>query len=472
MSLPHDSSHTHVTGRSTFIDDRPRVKGEVLVGLVYCPVARARIKKLSGAKALQVPGVRGFYTAKDFKHNIWGSIFQDQPLLAVEEVFFAGEAVAIVAADTPQALRRGLHAVEFTYETLPALLSIEAARQAQSFIGHEKKIERGDIMGALKRSPHVLEGNVVLQGADHFYLESNASIVYPLENGRIEVHTSSQHPSETQHVVAHALGLESNDVVCIVARMGGGFGGKESQAAPFAAYAALVARKLGVPARLVLTKDEDMIMTGKRNPFENYYRVGFTAQGELLALDAQLFSDGGAYADLSTSIMERAMLHIDNAYFIPNVKVTGRVCRTHYHPHTAFRGFGGPKGVATIEKIIEEVAHFLKKDPLEIRRANVYTDRSGRNVTHYGQVIENNCLPQLFEKLEKDCDYYARRKAISAHNEKFGTTPEATLRGLSMTAVKFGISFTTKFLNQGNALIHIYRDGSVQLSTGATEMGQ
>ncbi len=472
MSLPHDSSHTHVTGKSIFIDDRPRVHGEVLVGVVYCPVARAKIKKLNGAKTLSIPGVRGFYTAKDFKHNLWGSIFQDQPLLAEDDIYFAGEAVAIVAADSPRALRQGLGAVEFLFEKQPAILSISEARQAASFICPEKKIERGDVVGALKRSPHQLSGKVTLQGADHFYLESNVCIAYPLENGRIEVHSSSQHPSEVQHVVAHGLGLDSKDVVCLVVRMGGAFGGKESQGAPFAAYAALVAQRLGVAARLVLTKDEDMIMTGKRNPFENDYRVGFTAQGEILVLDAQLFSDGGAYADLSTSIMERAMLHIDNAYFIPNVKVTGRVCKTHYHPHTAFRGFGGPKGVATIERIIEEIAHFLRKDALEIRRLNVYTDRSGRNITHYGQVVENNCLPRLFEKLEKDCDYRPRREAITQHNHKFGTHPEATLKGLSMTAVKFGISFTTKFLNQGNALFNVYRDGTVQVSTGATEMGQ
>lgn len=273
-------------------------------------------------------------------------------------------------------------------------------------------------------------------------------------------------------MVSHALGLSSKDVTSIVKRMGGAFGGKESQAAPFAAFAALVAYRLKKPARLILTKDDDMIMTGKRNPFENIYRVGFDSEGRILALDAELYSDGGAYADLSTAIMERALLHIDNAYFIPNVRVKGQVCKTHYHPHTAFRGFGGPKGVATIERIMEEIAHKLNKDPLDIRKLNCYSDQDKRNVTPYGQIVENNCLPQLFEQLEKDCDYRKRRKEISEHNQKALNGEKEHLKGLSLTAVKFGISFTTRFLNQGNALVIVHKDGTLQVSTGATEMGQ
>ena len=215
-----------------------------------------------------------------------------------------------------------------------------------------------------------------------------------------------------------------------------------------------------------------MIMTGKRNPFENNYKVGFDNDGRILALDAELFSDGGAYADLSTSIMERAMLHIDNAYFVPNLRVTGQICRTHFHPHTAFRGFGGPKGVATIEKIIEEIAHKLNKDPLEIRKLNCYVDKDGRNITHYGQTIENNLLPNLFSTLEKSSDYFKRRREINLHNAKVLKTGDGDLRGLSLTPVKFGISFTTRFLNQANALVIVHRDGTLQISTGATEMGQ
>lgn len=466
MSLPHDSATTHVQGTSEYIDDRPFTVGELHVGVLFSPHAHAKIKKLNTKNAENHPGIAGVYTAKDFHANIWGTIFQDQPLLAEEEVNFVGEAVAIVAGETKRSVLDALSKISVQYQVLPALLSIEAARKAESFIGFPRKIERGNIESALLEAPHTLEGQVVLRGADHFYLESQAALAYPKEGGQIEVHSSAQHPTEIQHVVAHALGIPDKDVVCIVKRMGGAFGGKESQAAPFAAYAALVAHKLNRPARMVISKDDDMIMTGKRNPFENSYRVGFDAAGRILALDVELFSDGGAYADLSTSIMERAMLHCDNAYYIPTARIRGRVCRTNFHPHTAFRGFGGPKGVATIERIIEEIAHRLKKDSLEIRKINCYGP--GKDTTPYGQTVENNCLPLLFDELERDCDYKNRRKEIQSHNG----SKEPTWRGLSLTAVKFGISFTTRFLNQGNALVLVHRDGSVQVSTGGTEMGQ
>jgi xanthine dehydrogenase large subunit len=473
MSLPHDSAHTHVTGQSEFVDDRPFLRGELFVETLFSPHAHARILGIDYAEALKVPGVHGIFTAKDFHLNLWGSIFKDQPLLAENEVNFVGEGVAVVAAETRDAAHRAMALVRVKYEVLKPILSIDEAKRQKSFIMGQRKIERGDVEAALAAAPLRLEGRIVIRGAEHFYLESQACIAYPREDGQVEVHSSSQHPTEVQHVVAHALGLTSKDVVCVVKRMGGGFGGKESQGAPFAAYAALVAQKLKRPARAVLTKDDDMVMTGKRNPFENLYRVGFDADGRILALDAELFSDGGAYADLSTAIMERAMLHCDNAYYLPNVRITGQVCKTHYHPHTAFRGFGGPKGVATIERIIEEIAHALKKDPLEIRRLNCYTDEGGRNVAPYGQVIDNNCLPELFGRIEKDSDYYRRRSEIEKSNRAvIAGGLNGPLRGLSVTAVKFGISFTTRFLNQANALVVVHRDGTVQVSTGATEMGQ
>jgi xanthine dehydrogenase large subunit len=465
-NLPHDSAVSHVSGKSEYIDDRPLVQGELHLDVFYSPFAKAKIKKLNLENAKSAPGVRGVFTAKDLHHNQWGTIFQDQPLLAEEITQFAGEAIAIIAADSLHEARSARNLIEATFEELTPILSIDAAKKAKSYIGTERSIERGEVEANLKSAPHKLEKQIVIHGADHFYLESQAAVAYPQEDGNIEVHSSAQHPTEVQHVVAHALGLSYHQVVCIVKRMGGAFGGKESQAAPFAAYAALVAQKLGRAARIILTKDDDMIMTGKRNPFQNDYRVGFDDQGKILALDVRLYSDGGAYADLSTSIMERAMLHTDNAYFIPHMKVTGQVCRTNFHPHTAFRGFGGPKGVATIERIIEEIAHALKKDPLEIRKLNCY--REGSDITHYGQKVENNLLPELFDTLEKDCDYKARRQAIEAHNK----TNTKTLRGLSLTPVKFGISFTTRFLNQANALVIVHRDGTVQVSTGATEMGQ
>ncbi|MES2963727.1 MAG: molybdopterin cofactor-binding domain-containing protein [Bdellovibrionota bacterium] len=473
MSLPHDSAHLHVAGRSEFIDDRPAMANELFVEIVYATAAHARIKRIDARAAQKLEGVAGIFTADDLHLNLWGTIFKDQPLLAKDEVRFYGEGIVVIAAETREIARRARDLVKIEYELLTPIFSIDQAKKQKSFIASERKIERGDVEKSLAKSKHKLKGRIVIRGADHFYLESQAAIAYPIEGGQIEVQSSSQHPTETQHVVAHALGLQQNQVVCIVKRMGGAFGGKESQAAPYAAYAALVALKLQRPARVVLTKDDDMIATGKRNPFENEYEVGFDDEGRIHALDARLYSDGGAYADLSTSIMERAMLHIDNAYFVPNLRVTGQVCRTNFHPHTAFRGFGGPKGVATIEYIIEEIAHHIGKDPLDIRKLNCYSVTGERSVTHYGQLIENNMLPQLFEDAEKESSYRARRKEIESHNlDALKPGGPRTLRGLSMTAVKFGISFTTRFLNQANALVIIHRDGTLQVSTGATEMGQ
>ncbi|MCB0348882.1 MAG: molybdopterin-dependent oxidoreductase, partial [Bdellovibrionales bacterium] len=471
-NLPHDNAHTHVSGQSEYVDDRPAMTNEVYVEVVYSPHAYANIKSINLKKALKVYGVKAIYTAKDFPHNKWGTIFKDQPLLAEKTVQFAGEAVVIVAATTRQAAIEAKLLVEVEYQILPAILSIKDAKKNKAWVADERKIERGEVAKNLSASPHTISGEITIRGADHFYLESQVSVVYPKEDGQLEVHTSSQHPTETQHVVAHSLGLKASDVTCIVKRMGGGFGGKESQAAPFAAYAALVAHTLKCPARITLTKDDDMVMTGKRNPFENIYQVGFDNDGKILALDVKLFSDSGAYADLSTSIMERAMLHIDNAYYIPHLRVSGQVCKTNMHPHTAFRGFGGPKGVATIEKIIEQIAHYLKKDSFEIRKLNVYTDKDQRNVTHYGQVVNNNCLPQLFSQIERDANYHERQKEIQAHNQDAIAGKSHILKGLSLSPVKFGISFTTRFLNQANALVIIHRDGTLQVATGATEMGQ
>jgi xanthine dehydrogenase large subunit len=465
---PHDSAHNHVSGKSEYIDDRPMQKNELHVEVIFSKKAHAKIISLNFERALACRGVIAAYTGEDFAHNLWGTIFKDQPILATGKVQFAGEPIALLVGSDRVELQYAKQLVEVILEELPAIKSIDQARSQNSFIADARFIKRGSPDETLANCPNKISGRIVIQGADHFYLESQASIAYPLEDGQLEIHSSSQHPTETQHVVAHALGLPDKDVVCVVKRMGGGFGGKESQAAPFAAMAALVAHKLKRPARLVLTKDDDMIMTGKRNPFQNDYQVGFDNEGRILALKVELFSDSGAYADLSTSIMERAMLHSDNAYYIPHMEVVGRVCKTNFHPSTAFRGFGGPKGVATIERIIEEIAHKLNKDPLEVRKLNVYQDERGRNVTHYGQVFRNNCLPKLFSELEKKSHYHNRRKKIDEFNKK----SDQFLKGLSLTAVKFGISFTTRFLNQANALVIIHLDGSLQISTGATEMGQ
>ncbi len=469
-SPPHDSSITHVTGKSEYVDDRPMLKGELHCGLVYSPYAHARVVRLDTAPALKIPGVICAVTGKDVAHNMWGSIFQDQPIIAADEVHYVGEVVAVIGAETKEALAKGLAAIVVEWGKLPDIRTISQAITAKSFIGSMRTISTGDVQSALASAPHQISGTLEIGGADHFYLESQAVVVYPKEDGQFEVHSSTQHPTETQHVVAEACGLRYSDVVCIAKRLGGAFGGKESQASPIAAYAALIAKRSGRPARLALSKDDDMIITGKRNPFQIEYRCGFDGKGKILALDAMLHSDGGAYADLSTAIMERALLHCDNAYSIANMRVRGQVCRTNFHPHTAFRGFGGPKGVAMIESIIEDIARIVGRDALDVRLLNCYNQN--QDITHYGQRVEGNHLPSLFASLEKRCEYRKRREGIIAWNADCTSGNNRFVRGLSLTAVKFGISFTTRFLNQGNALVNLHRDGTAQVSTGAVEMGQ
>lgn len=465
--VSHDSSQYHVTGSSEFVDDRPMMPGEVHVGLVRSTVPCALIKSIDTSAALQDPDVVAVFLAKDLQQNLWGTIFHDQPLLADQRVNYNGEVVALVVTESREAMLRVQQLVAIDYEEQKPILSIAAAREAKQFIGTVRTISSGDPDLALSRSEHKLKGSIAMAGQDHFYLESQAAIAYPAEGDTIEIHASSQHPTEVQHLAAEALGIPFHQVVCVVKRMGGAFGGKESQSTPFAVYAALVAHRLQRPARVVITKDEDMMITGKRNPFENDYEVGFDGDGRITALKTNLFSDGGAYADLSTAIMERAMLHIDNAYYMPHILITGTVCRTNSASNTAFRGFGGPKGVLTIENIIEDIAVTLGLDSYTVRERNVYQSDT-RNVTPYGQQINDNILPSLFSKLKEACDYNQRRGLIKQHNQGGHTT----VRGMAATAVKFGISFTTRFLNQGSALVNLHMDGTVQVSTGATEMGQ
>ena len=464
--IPHDSALTHVQGRSEFIDDRPPQRGELLVGLLFAEVAHGRLKSIDYAEALKIEGIHGVYTHRDLAHNIWGPIIHDQPLLVSDEITFYGQVIAIIAGESHHAIAQAKKAILLEIEELPPVFTIDEAKAQSLFIGESRKIERGNIDEAFANATHSLEGVFRCNGQDHFYLESQAAIVYPKEQGQLEVHASSQHPTETQHLVAEALGLGFHQVVCIVKRMGGAFGGKEAQAAPFAVYAAVVAANTGRAARCVISKDDDMIMTGNRHPFQNDWKVAFDEEGRIHGLDVDIYSNGGAYADLSTSVMERAMLHADNAYFIPNARIRGTVCRCNIHPNTAFRGFGGPQGIATIEAIIEDIAHFLKKDPFEIRQLNLYGHAG--DTTPYGQQLQNNTLPEVMEKLAQSSDYQKRLAEIQEYN----ASNPMLLRGISISPVKFGISFTSRFLNQGNALVNLHTDGTVQVATGGTEMGQ
>jgi xanthine dehydrogenase large subunit len=464
QNVPHDSAHGHVAGTSLYIDDLPPLPGELAVDFFYSPVAHGRIRALDLSAAAAVPGVVGLYTHRDLAHNRLGPISHDEPLLAEDTLMYIGQPVVVIAAETPAAAKA---AIRLDVEPLPPVLTIDEAL-AQGWIQTETRtFRRGDVDAALAASENVIEGTFVCGGQDHFYLESQAAVAYPGEHDTLTIHSSTQHPTEVQGDVARQLGLGAHQVVCVTTRMGGAFGGKESQATHPAVMAALVAHRTKRPARIVYGKDDDMIATGKRHPFQNRYRVGFSSTGEIIALKVDLYSNGGAYVDLSPAVMARAMCHVDNAYFLPVCEINGTVCRTNLPPNTAFRGFGGPQGAATIECVLEEIAAFLKLDAFDVRRRNVY-GVDDRNVTPYGQTVRHNTLPRLFDTLAERADYPARLEAMRA----FNAASKTHLRGLSMTAVKFGISFNTKFLNQGSALVNVYLDGTVQVSTGATEMGQ
>lgn len=469
------STTSHVLGKSEFVDDIPFMSNELHVGYVGSPVAHGELLGIDATSvraAMSIPGVVALYTAEDLHKKNWGTIVQDQPLLVDKIIGYKDEPICLIAAETRPALEAARRLIQFKIKKLPAVLHLDEAIKKKSFLHSPPPFQCGDVESALKSAPHRHHGVFEIGGQEHFYLESQAAIAYPQDADGIKVVSSSQHPTETQHVVAHALGLPFHMVTCEVKRMGGAFGGKESQAAPFAAMAALVAFKLKRPARMVLTKDDDMKVTGKRHPFQTHFEVGFDDQGKILALKLKLYADGGAYTDLSPSILDRAMFHSDGCYFLENALIEGWVCKTNTHSNTAFRGFGGPQGALLIESLFEDIAQHLRRlgrstDAAEIRVANLY-GKADRNITPYGQKVENNLLPDLFQNLLKSSDYKKRRRDI----EHFNLSSTSHVRGLAVTGCKFGISFTTRFLNQGNALVHIHRDGTVQVSTGATDMGQ
>jgi xanthine dehydrogenase molybdopterin binding subunit/xanthine dehydrogenase small subunit len=468
QSIPHESAQAHVTGQACYLDDLPPFRDELFVDFVGCPLAHARIVAVDVTAAAQIEGIAAAFTAADVPgDNQFGPIFHDEELLAARECHHVGQPIVVLAGNSRAALRAARGAVRIELEGLPAVLSIDQAIAGGHFIGPARQLDRGDAQAALTRAEHVLEGSFRTGGQDHFYLETQAALAIPGERGQMTVHSSTQNPSEVQAMVAHCLGLRQNMVVCTCSRMGGAFGGKESQAAHPALLAALVAHKTGRPARIVYSRDVDMLATGKRHPYLSRYRVGFSAEGRIEALVLELYSDAGCAADLSLAVMERSMLHADNAYFIPNITVTGRVCRTNRPSNTAMRGFGGPQGIAAIENVIEEIAAFLGVDALEVRRLNCYGG-SGRDITPYGQVVANNTLPIVLDRLAETADYARRCDEIA----RFNSNSRTHLRGLALTPVKFGISFTRRALNQANALVNIYLDGTIQVSTGGTEMGQ
>ncbi|HEY2882457.1 MAG TPA: molybdopterin cofactor-binding domain-containing protein [Pirellulales bacterium] len=501
--IPHDSAIGHVTGAAPYIDDLPPRADELFVGFVGSPIANGRIESIDYAAALALPGVAAIFTADDLpgeKH--FGPLFKDEPVLADGEVLYVGQPVVVVAAESRAVLERARRLVKIKVAASDPILSIERAIELKRFIGPMRQIRRGQPDVAMQSAPHRLRGVFHNLGQEQFYLESQAALAYPGEQGQVVVHSSTQNPTETQHVLAETLGLHLHQVVCICKRMGGGFGGKETQGGIPAIMAALVAMKTGRAARVIYNKDDDMCSTGKRHAYRAEWEVGFDNDGRIQAYIIQFYSDGGAAADLSTSVMERTMLHAENSYYIPNVQIRGQVCFTNYPPNTAFRGFGGPQGIVAIENVIQEITQHLKqfrtarslaqsngqangrhgvdgkqnqcdkvlsitKGALAIQLANLYGG-DDRNITPYGQLFKKNHLPEIVNQLANQCNYERRLWAIEDAN----ATDRLWLRGLALSPVKFGISFTTKFLNQGNALVNVYTDGTVQVSTGGTEMGQ
>jgi xanthine dehydrogenase large subunit len=415
-----------------------------------------------------VPGVVTVVTAADVPgENNYGSAVHDDPIFAPGLVEYAGAPLFAVAAESYTTARKAARRALVDYEPLPAILDIRAALAAGATVLPSQRLVRGRPLEALEGAPHRLRGTVHVGGQDHFYLEGQIAIAAPQEDGAMLIQSSTQHPSEVQQIVAHALAKHANQITVQCRRMGGGFGGKETQPALIAAAAAVLAYKTGRPVKLRLDRDTDMLMTGKRHDFLADYEVGFDASGRIVAMTVMLASRCGYSADLSGPVNDRAMMHIDNAYFLENVEIISHRCKTHTVSNTAFRGFGGPQGMVVIEQIIDSIARTLGMDPLEVRRRNFY-GTADRNVTHYGQQIEDNIIHSIVDRLVETSDYHERRKRVAQWNE----ARPLVRRGIALTPVKFGISFTATMFNQAGALIHVYTDGTVLLNHGGTEMGQ
>jgi xanthine dehydrogenase large subunit len=467
-SVAHESASLHVTGSAHYTDDIPEPAGALHGAIGTLGLAHARIDSLNLEAVRASPGVIDVLVAADLPGaNNYGGIVHDDPLLADGETHYDGQPLFLVLATSHRAARVAARRAMVSSTALPAILTIEQAIAASSWVLPPVEVSRGDAMGALDAAPRRLQGRSVVGGQDHFYLEGQVSLAVPLDDGGMVVHSSTQHPTEMQHIVAEALGVPSAWVRVECRRMGGGFGGKESQPALLSALAAVAARRSGRAVKIRLDRDDDMTITGKRHPFEADWSVGFDDDGHLLALDVTLASDCGYSADLSGPVNDRAVCHVDNAYWLPHLRIRSLRCRTNTVSNTAFRGFGGPQGMFVIEEVIDAVARALGRDALAIRRLNLYgTDE--RNETHYGQLIHDNVLPVLLDRLEATSDYAGRRAEIAAFNARGGIVR----RGLALTPVKFGISFNALHLNQAAALLHLYADGSLLLNHGGTEMGQ
>lgn len=466
--IAHDSAARHVSGEAHYIDDMPELPGTLHAAFVLSPVAHGRLKGFDAAEALEMDGVAGVWSARDVPgHNEVGPILDGETLFAEDIVDHEGRVIAVVAARDFETAYRAAKRVKVDIEQLDAVLDVEEAHRRKSYVLPPQHVIEGDVDTALASAPHVFSGKLHMGGQDHFYLETHIAYAIPGENGEMLVHSSTQHPTEVQHHVAGILGVHANAVECQVRRMGGGFGGKESQPTIIAGAAALVAAKTGKPCKMRLKRRDDMAGTGKRHDYVANWKVGVDNSGRILGLDVEYLARAGNLPDLTGPVITRTLTHTDNSYFIPHARFVGHACKTNTVSNTAFRGFGGPQGILTIECIVDTIARKLKLDPGNVRAVNYYADDTG-DMTPYGQKVEDNRLVEVTEAVMTSADWEMRRAEIDAYN----AGDPVIRRGLAMMPVKFGISFNLTSLNQAGALVHIYLDGSIFLNHGGTEMGQ
>jgi xanthine dehydrogenase large subunit len=465
--LRHDSAEGHVAGTARYVDDMPELPGILHLAFGMAADGHARLTGLDLTEVRAAPGVVAVFTAADIPgENNVGPVVHDDRLFAEDEILYPGQPLFVVAATSHRAARVAARLAKVEAEPRPTLVTIAQAAAAGLDFEPPQIMARGDADAALASATHRLAGSLAMGGQEHFYLEGQAALAVPGEAGQIHVVSSTQHPSEVQHLIAVLLGLSSADVTVEVRRMGGGFGGKETQAAAYAAACALAAAHTGRPAKIRADRDDDIVMTGKRHDFTADYDVGFDGEGRIEGIRIDLAARCGATVDLSLAISDRAMFHADNCYYLPAVEIVSRRLKTHTVSNTAFRGFGGPQGMMAIERVMDAIAAHLGLDPLAVRQANLYGP--GRDVTPYHMIVEDNVAPEIIAQLAENAAYAARRVAVA----EFNAGHRILRKGLALTPVKFGISFTTTHLNQAGALVLVYADGSIHLNHGGTEMGQ
>lgn len=468
-SIAHDSAHKHVTGEAIYVDDINPRRGQLYVAIGYSQIGRGRVVQMQLDAVRQSAGVVDVMTSEQLPAtNDIGPVFPGDPIFT-DVIEFWGQAIFAVAATSHKLACVAVTKAQIKYEELTPRLDIDTAVAKESYVRppHTMGNASADVAKTIDNAPHCIDGVIDIGAQEHFYLEGQVALAIPGEDGTVEVHSSNQNPTEAQRLIAEVLGVAMQRITVVTRRMGGGFGGKETQAALPACLCALFAVRNTVAVTCRLNRHDDMVMTGKRHPFRNKYSVGFDDHGRINGVRYQLAAQCGHSPDLSDAIVDRAMFHCDNAYYLPSAHIVGLRTKSNTASNTAFRGFGGPQGMLAMETVIDEIAFALNKDPLEVRKINFY-GKNSRNVTPYGQTVDTFTVPELVAQLENESDYHIRRQEIA----KFNQQNRYLKRGIALTPVKFGISFTVQHLNQGGALLHLFTDGSIQLNHGGTEMGQ